>query len=147
MPFNIRFLFEFLPGSTVGDAALVGEIVLGNETDGFQSLIGYWSPLDYKRQWIAGVRRLVEERRNSCLITSLDNPSYGAITWWWLLYPDGDIVHVRNALLFPEDQEGFSTAHPYSAIPERMVTNDESEAISEWDVPFEDFAMFLNQAG
>lgn len=148
MAFRIRFLSELLPGSTLGDAALLGEINLGDEVEGFQSLIGFWSPLDYQQQWVQGVRRLVHEKRDSCLITSVDDPSFGEVVSWWLLYLDGDVAHVREALLFPENQVGrFSTSDPYSAIPPRRESPDEGMIISEWDIPVNDFALFLYANG
>jgi CdiI N-terminal domain len=143
--FNIRFLPEVLPGSTVGDTGLIGEILLGEELEGFQSFIGFWSPLDYKLQWLQGVRRLVRERLNSCLIASVDDPAFGEVVFWWLLYPDGDVAHVREGLLLPEDQAGrFSTSDPYSCIPPRGDSEHDGVVISEWDVPISDFAHFLD---
>jgi hypothetical protein len=144
MPFDIKFSGETADGSELGNTGQYGEIVLGNEKEGFLSLVGYWSPRDYQQQWEAGVRRLVDERKNSCLITSLHDPQQADVLTWWLLYPVDDKVHVQNALLMlNEHREDFSTRNPYKTIPSRRQLTDDGALISEWILPFQDFVEFL----
>lgn len=144
MPFDIKFSDETTIGSELGNTGQYGEIVLGDESEGFLSLVGFWSPRDYQQQWKAGVRRLVDERKSSCLITSLHDPQQAEILTWWLLYPVNDEVHVQNALLLlRETRPGFSTKDPYNSIPVRRELSEDGSQISEWVLPIQDFVEFL----
>lgn len=84
MGFDICFLREKVGGSEVGNIGQYGRIMLGDEAEDFVSLIGFWSPLDYSRQWIRAVQRLVNDQRDSCLITSLHDPNEADVATWWL---------------------------------------------------------------
>jgi hypothetical protein len=145
--FDIRFLTEWTPGSETGNAGRFGRITLDDFSETFVSLIGFWSPYDYEVQWRRGVERLVGERRNSCLITSLHDPAATEMLMWWLLYPDGDRVVVQQALLFFANLDRtFSTNDPFSSIPPRRQITEEGEAISEWSLDFASFREFLDSA-
>lgn len=61
MPFSISLRDEPLPGSSLGDAAMLADIVLGEESDTFDAFIGFWSQADYRRQWLEGIARIVHE--------------------------------------------------------------------------------------
>jgi hypothetical protein len=92
--FSIRFLTEYVEGSVIGDAGLIGEIALDDYLEHFQS-------------------RVVNRRVNSCLITSLHDPSEIEVITWWVLYPIGRTVYVQDCLLPLDQQERrFSTRDP-----------------------------------
>jgi hypothetical protein len=144
MVFDIRFSGETTENSELGNAGYYGEVLLGDEREAFVSLIGFWSPRDYLQQWEEGIRRLVNQNKTSCLITSLHDPKEADILTWWLLYPLDHNVHVQNALLVLSEQRAkFATNSPYDAIPPRRQFTDEGDQISEWIVPLQDFAQFL----
>lgn len=144
--FDIRLTADWVEGSALGDAGLYGEIVLGEHTERFVALIRYWSPLDYQRQWRAGIQRLVREAVPSCLITALDDPDTSEILRWWLLYPLGDVVAVReSALDYKRSRTKFSTEMPYIAIPPRRLRSEDGFEISEWQLPVFEFASFLER--
>jgi hypothetical protein len=144
MSFGIKFLAETVEGSELGNTGQYGEIVLGDEREMFLSLIGYWSPRDYEEQWRNGILRVVRERQESCLITSLHDPREADVLMWWLLYPDGDTVRIQNALLLlDQHRQEFSTHHPYASIPPRRIVTDDGQPISEWVLPITDLRDFL----
>jgi len=144
MTFSIRFLPEHVPESEVGNAAQYGEIQLRDYRETFVALISFWSPLDYTQHWSRSIRRLVNLRRESCLITSLYDPRITEIMHWWLLYPVGDDVFVQNALLVEQPTlSQFDTRNPYKSIPARSQVSDEGEPVSEWLMSMKDFRDFL----
>lgn len=144
MAFNIQFLSGWTPGSETGNAGRPGRITLDDFSEMFISLIGYWSPRDYEAQWRRGIRRLIEERRDSCLITSLHDPAATEMLMWWLLYPQGEFVIVHQSLLLFRDLEhAFSTNDPFYSIPPREQMTDDGEPISEWSVDIRSFEEFL----
>lgn len=146
MTFDIKFLPPVWEGSRLGNAALPGRIILGEHEEDFVSLIGFWSPRDYERQWRSAIERLVEERCESCLVTSIHDLRASDVARWWLLYPEQRVVHVQEALLFPKQLPGHvSEKDLYQAILPRETYNEDGAPISEWDVPFDDFIAFLHQ--
>lgn len=144
MAFDIKFLPPVLEGSQLGNAALTGRIILGEYEEDFVSLIGFWSPRDYECQWRTAIERMVRMGCDSCLITSIHDPTESDIGRWWLLYPDRGIVHVQEALLLFNQLSGqLSVDDPYGAILPRRTYNEEGMPISEWDLPLQDFVEFL----
>lgn len=142
--FAIRFLPEMPEGSVIGNSAPPGEIVLGDYQESFTSLIGFWSPLDYQNHWVSALHRLVDERKRSCLITSLHDLDVAEILHWWLLYPDGDDARVQNALLpLKALRPRFDSSDPYGAIAPHRTVNDDGLEISEWTVPVTAIRAFL----
>jgi hypothetical protein len=142
--FSIRFLPHTADGSELGNAAWFGEIELGEEIEVFTSVIGFWSPHDYMRQWRQGLDRALSGR-HSCLITSLHDPSLVEVLHWWLLYPQGESIALQNALLILRDlPTAFTTSDPYSAIPPYRTHSEEGLPISEWKVSRSDIMSFLS---
>ena len=147
MAFSIRLLPERVPESEVGNAAQYGEIQLRNYQETFVALIGFWSPLDYSEHWSHSIKRLVDLKRESCLITSLHDPQVAEVLHWWLLYPVGDDVIVQNSLLLGRHAlSDFDTRNPYRSIPIRRRVNEEGEKISEWFMHLTDFRDFLERS-
>lgn len=144
MSFNIRFIGRALDGSVIGNALMDGEIVLEKDRERFQSAIGYWSPADYVAQWHAGAARAAFEGRDSCLITSITDPSHAEYLQWWLLYPrDGRIIVQDALLLFDQLEVPFSPQTPYSSIPPHAQETEEGQPISEWIVTTQAVRDFL----
>lgn len=145
MTFSIAFK---RPANTVGElgnAAAEGEIVLGDYSESFLSLIGFWSPSDYQSHWHASVERLVHDGRDSCLITSLQDPAESEYLMWWLLYPAGHTVFVQNALLLYKNlTKSFVPSDPYRAVPARRTLTGDGDPISEWELSLADFAAFAS---
>jgi hypothetical protein len=147
MAFSIQLLPEQVQESELGNAAQYGEIQLGDYTESFIALIGFWSPLDYSEHWSRSIKRLVDLKCASCLITSLHNPQVAEVLHWWLLYPIGDDVVVQNALLLGRRAlSDFDARNPYRSIPTLRRVSEEGEQISEWLVHLTDFGDFLERS-
>jgi hypothetical protein len=58
---------------------------------------------------------------------------------WWVLYRDGDSVHVQNQLLIFENlMAAFEEEEPWKSIGPRKILSEEGLAISEWRVALSD---------
>jgi CdiI N-terminal domain len=146
MAFDIALFSDMVDGSELGNTGQHGHIVIGDETEDFVSLIGFWSPADYRAHWRQAIDRLVNQKSDSCLITSIHDPREVTVISWWLLYPvDGDVALQQALLLLAESKDPFSTADPFASIPRRRIINEDGKRISEWRLPMSDFAEFLRR--
>lgn len=136
-----RFSIEFIPHAedpTVG-ATRVGVIRIGDFEERFESSIEFWSAARYELQWSEAISRLHQKSPRSCLITSITDPANANFLFWWPMYLVDQNVHFQNHALFLSDVEGnFDPNDPYRHVPDRSVTNEHGERISEWIVPFND---------
>lgn len=144
VPAMVRFSIEFLPAAEQPDqqpGLRIGTIRAGNFEERFEAPTEFWTPERYESQWAEAVRRLGPQTPRSCLITSITNPASANFLFWWPMYLIGERVHVQNHVLFFSEIKGsFDPSNPYPHIPERTVTNEDGERISEWIIPFSDFA-------
>lgn len=112
----------------------VGEIKIGDFTETFDMATDYWTIFDYKRQWIDGLRRVVQGK-DSSLITSLTDPKSANYIVWWPLYVRGSNVIVHNQLLFLDQlKQNFCIHDPYVHVPTYSNRNDDGDEIwnSSW---------------
>ncbi len=144
--FDIRLTGPLVEGSRLGNAAMQGRIVLGEEEEEFESFIGFWGPLDYARQWTEGAVRVASQRSASCLLTSVTDPSHSEFIRWWLLYPRGETVIVQEGiLLLASLSTPFSTTFPYASVPEYESTAHDGRPIAEWQIPRDAIAEFATR--
>lgn len=145
MAFAIRLLPERVPGVKAGAEARYGEIRIGEYQETFVALIGLWTPEDYEAHWRQATSRLVRSGQPSCLITSVYHPTESDLVRWWLLYPEGERVFMREALLIqPQIPRRFNPSDPYSFIPPRHEAGEDGQEVSEWELPLQDFEDFSN---
>jgi hypothetical protein len=131
--FDIYFTNERVPESDV--EAGYGKIRIGNYVETFISSFVRWNGADYEHQWVDACERLISGQEQSALITSYVPPDSSDLLMWWPLYREGEVVHVRNELLFySQTTVPFSVDSPWASIQERRKTNDEGLEISEWDI-------------
>jgi hypothetical protein len=108
----------------------------------------FWSEFDYRTQWIAAIRRVLQGEIKSCLITSLTNPDTANFLFWWPIYRVGDEAILHNQVLILDDLVSrFDLNDPYSSLPERETVSDDGLPISEWVIPLSSFAAFLSRHG
>jgi CdiI N-terminal domain len=101
---------------------------------------------DYERQWQKACERIIAGEEKSALIVSHVSPPASEFLVWWPLYRDGEIVHVRNELLFYAMMNvPFSVQEPWNSIRDRRATNDEGLEISEWDTNLESLRQFVDE--
>jgi hypothetical protein len=142
MIFSIAFIAgpEFDPES--GIEVLQGRLQLGEFQEDFFAPATHWSKDDYENQWRQGLTRLVERRLPSCLITAIGEPAETGVIWW-LLYPDGEMVHVQNQYLIPDVLTvPFEVDDPYRFISPRETVSTEGGPISEWHLPMSSLREF-----
>jgi hypothetical protein len=137
--FWITFLSELeQPDKQLGTRQ--GVIRIGNFEERFEASLEYWKPNHYESQWANAITRLCSQTPKSCLITSITDPATANFLFWWPMYLVGQNVYFRNHILFLADiTSSFDPTNPYPHIPDRSVTNEDGERISEWVIPFSDF--------
>lgn len=143
----MRFAIEFVPEPQTSDEPTLdraGRLVLGDFEEQFFANMEYWRELDYERQWIEGLERILTGATTSCLITSIGRPEASGGLWWWTLYRSGNRIHVQNAMCFYASlREPFDPSNPYAAVPPRRVATEDGDPISEWIITVGDIAQFV----
>jgi hypothetical protein len=122
------------------DVAL-GEIVLDDFVERFETPLTFWDADRYESQWRQGIDRLLAGAQKSCLITSMLEPKYEHFGTWWVLYRDGQRVVVQNQLLLLDViGSDFDPDQPYAFIRDRISLSADGEPISEWLLNFNDIS-------
>jgi len=126
--------------------AVYGTVILNDYSETFVASLVDWSPVDYRRQWGKASQRLFEGYDRSALVASYVRPPDSEFLMWWLMYREGEVVHVRNELLpYSQLATPFSIDDPWSSIRDRTVRTEDGFEISEWDVPIEEFSKFIER--
>ena len=142
--FDIYLTDEVVPESD-GDA-VYGKIQIEDYKETFVASLVGWSRGHYEHHWREACQRLIRDGRESALISSYEQPSWSEFLVWWPLYPDGDVVYVRNELLiYAQQREPFSIEVPWRSIRRRAIVNDEGLKISEWDTSARSIREFLER--
>ncbi len=144
MTFSISLLDESVPGSSSGDRANWGLITIGAYQERFIAPLDYWDASDYRQHWKEALTRITMTAFNSCLITSMYDPSLANFIYWWPMYRRDETVYLQNHILFLTDLFApFDPQNPFRFVPEREVISENGEKISEWSVPITDLESFL----
>lgn len=149
MTFSILFTGRMWRGD--GVLLLPGELIFNDVVETFTAAVdpaSDWRRIHYERQWRDGLKRIVDGKDSSCLITALPSPSPYPDTHladsllYWPMYRIEDQVafqpHVRRADKLPR---GFSPAKPYQIVRKRTV----KEKVPEWRVSFADIVDFYER--
>jgi CdiI N-terminal domain len=127
------------------ESFIISEIQIGEFHEIFTSSLSYWSKINYLNQWKVALTRICDGNDKSCFVTSMFDPSSANFIFLWVLYLDGDIVHLQNQILFLEQlNQPFSERNLYEFISIREIISDEGDKISEWDVNINDIREYLN---
>ena len=117
----------------------IGEIQIDDYKETFEMPLEYWTMDDYKRQWKEGIERLKEYDR-SCLVAELQDPEKAPRAILWVLYKEGDIVYIRNNLLYSKrfikmlKKQPFTLETCYNFTHAREIS-DTDMPVSEWKIP------------
>lgn len=134
MTFSIKFVDRMLRGD--GSLALTGELILDDVAESFIAAVDAengWTQTDYEQQWRDGLRRIVEGKRKSCLVTSLAHPIWSDAMFYRPMYRAEQQVVFRSRLVLPEKlPRGFDPAKPYRIVPDKPT----KRKVSEWRVGF-----------
>ena len=124
----------------------MGEIVIGNFRERFETPLDYWAIKDYESQWKEALRRTIEGNGKSCLITSMNDPQTSNFYIWWPIYREDESVFIQNHLFFLEEAlEPFDFYNPYKSVRERITINEEGQEISEWMVSIDEISDFFEK--
>ncbi|MBS1987324.1 hypothetical protein JST99_05330 [Candidatus Dependentiae bacterium] len=126
----------------------IGEIQIGDFKESFDIPLRYWSKKDYEKQWQDGIERL-KTHDQSCLVTAVMLTKTTPLAILWVLYKDGDIVHIQNKALFRSrfitmlKKEFFTSQTCYNFItPRKTISESTGMKISEWDVSLEEVVKY-----
>ncbi len=143
MTFSIQFVDRMLCGD--GTVALVGDLVLNEVTELFTAAVDAengWTQADYERQWRDGLKRIVDGKRKSCLVTSLAHPSWSNALSYWPMYRVDEQVAFRERILPPDKlPRGFNPARPYGIVPDKPA----KRKVPEWRISFADIVDFYQR--
>ncbi len=142
MTFSIRFTDQMWRGD--GALLLPGELIFNDVIETFTAAVdpaSDWRRIHYEQQWRDGLKRIMDGKDSSCLITALPSPSpypdthlADSLLYWPMYRIEDQVVfqpHVRRADKLPR---GFNPAKPYRIVRTRTI----KEKVSEWRVSFAD---------
>ena len=140
--FDIHLTADAVPDSD--DYALYGKIQIEDYIETFVASLVCWSPAQYEQHWREACQRIVDGSHESVLISSYVDASMSEFLVWWPLYPEGQIVHVRNEILpYSALSKPFDVKDPWVSIRPRRIVTDEGLKISEWDTSIQSIEAFL----
>ncbi len=140
MDLNIKII-DAKPQKKNNVLVVTGLIKIGDHKESFYMPLDWWSIEDYKRQWQEGIRRL-KNNEQSCLVTSIHNPTIRPFIDWWLLYKIDNVVYVQNHMLISDiykkqiGDKNFTTQTCYDFIPSRLKQEADDYRVSEWCVNY-----------
>ncbi len=122
-----------------------GRIQIGDFVESFETSLHFWTVDDYRSHWRSAIKRLVDGRDKSGLITSIHDPKKSSFLVWWPCYRVGDQIVFQNQWLFFEQlPEPFDLAHPYRSVDDREIGTEDSP-ISEWTAPIAWLVEFIHR--
>jgi hypothetical protein len=147
MAFSIQITDTRIDRDACGELAVYGAIQIGSFREELFISLEVWAQADYRRQWEAGLRRILSADR-SCLITSMRDLAVSDFIDRWVLYRLGDEVVFQNQLLVTtEAPRGITESTIYDLVPPRETHTDDGQQISEWKVPLHDIYEFVVRSG
>lgn len=141
------FDITFYPDG-IEDGSQRGSIRIGAFQEDFLASLDYWSPHDYRAQWMEGIRRAIDARADSCLITSITDPEASNFIMWWPIYIDHAHAIFHNQLLFLDQCEPrFDVDRPYASLPPREIRASSEPAISTWRIALQELEVWVERQG
>jgi len=131
--FDIEFINETIEEG--GEILQLGNITLGEVTEGFTASLSFWSIKDYQKQWLEAARRLLETDSPSAFISCMYDPEKANFINWWPVWRTSPFAVFQEQLFFmnqdSEDEEGkslevrFSLTNPYASVADWDSTHCE----------------------
>jgi len=111
-----------------------GRIAVGDFSEMFRMDLSFWGVNEYRRSWRRALQRLnSREVVDSCLVSSITDPSSSNFIFCWPLYRRGEEVFVQNSLIFLDElSEDFDVEEPWLSIGPHVTVNEDGDRISEW---------------
>ena len=130
-----------VPYDEDGWLGLPGRTVLGEFTESFIAPLGWWSRLDYERQWLEAAARLLATSASTAFVLE-------PARLWWTAWAIGDQVMVRQQLIVaPVQANAWRDSPrrvPYELVGDRTVDELERPP-SEWQVTLDDIRDFMSR--
>jgi len=140
--FDIQFIAEEPEVIDEGEdayLALRGRTMLGEYQEEFLAPLGYWSRVDYQRQWVEAARRLLAGAERTGFFTS-------AFQFWWIMWREGAAVYVHEQAMVEDSLIApFDPADPYHQIGERYTVSEDGAEVSEWRLSVADIEEFVTR--
>ncbi|GGW71339.1 hypothetical protein [Streptomyces xantholiticus] len=121
-------------GAAPSSSDAVARIRVGSFMETFLMDLSFWSADEYRRSWERALRELERsEKATSCLIASITDPAASNFISCWPMYRDGDVIHVKNSLIFLDElDEPFDPQEPWRHVEPRCEVDEDGNRISEW---------------
>lgn len=126
----------------------IGEITIGDFQEAFEMPLVYWTMQDYEKQWQEGIER-IKTHGQSCLVFEMQDPTKSPWANTWVLYKEGNVIHIQNNLLQGKRFSKMLKKEPYTMetcynfiIPRETICSDTGMKISEWDVDLEEVVKY-----
>ena len=149
MAFSICFKNE--PNQYLDDdptvPSAIGRIVADQLDEEFVSSLYEWNKETYQAQWLHSLKGFLGGDKKAVLITWYVNPKESSNLQWWALYRgDGDTVHIQNHLpWYCNFDRDFSAAEASSFLHDRTTSDEDGNALSEWNVSVVEIKNFFEQ--
>lgn len=107
----------------------------------------YWNAERYAQSWRTSFAVLLSgEAARSCFVSSITDPENSNFIMIWPLYRQGDLVFIRNSILFLEElREPFSSLEPWRSVGPREAVDENGDRVSEWSCRLDDITDFFHK--
>ena len=148
--FSITFTDEPLeyPFDDPSIPAAPGKLVLGKSEEEFLANLAVWGKPDYQFHWAHELKALLGGNSKVALVVSYNDPNAASNMEIWRVYRDGDWAHFQNQILWYSSlPDGFEISKINRYIEDRVITDENGNRISEWNVSIRDIELFLHSSG
>jgi hypothetical protein len=111
----------------------MGFIQIGKFEERFELVLDYWNADTYLKKWNEALRRLVDHRQPTALLTRMLCPQTCDYLRVWTLYPEGKHVFIHEKIfIYPAKKIKFDSNEHIINLEPRETTTEEGDLISEW---------------
>ncbi len=136
---------EDKPVNTDGELVLPASIVIDRFHEAMNIPLTYWNINDYKRSWLRSLEEGLISKSHAALAVSMYDPALANFVFAWVIYFEGEVVHVQNNVIFLEEGKEFSPEKINEFIDEHMTHDEDGMRISEWNTDLNSVINFYNE--
>ena len=123
----------------------LGHIRIGEFSERFPVVLGYWDRATYLRHWREALSRLVGGEPRIGLPTRMIPPNSLDHATAWILYREGKRVFVQERIFVgPASRPAFDDHEHLLGIEPRTTSSEDGAPISEWSTNLSSIEDFLN---
>lgn len=127
-----------------GECVLPASIVIDEFSEMINIPISYWNINDYRNSWLSSLEEGLTNRNHATLAVSMYNPENTRFIFTWVLYFSGDDVFIQNAILFLDENQGFTPEAINKFTEAHAAYNEDGIKISEWKTDLNSVLDFYN---